>query len=492
KWEYEYLDSGIGFFSTLATPREQIDQFDDDTAVAPGENYLLEVDHHLVVPSGKKVRALITANDVIHAWWIPAFGTKKDAIPGYINELWFNVDEGKEGLYRGQCAESLTLTLTLLAPPRSAPAQSTTPPNLKSLQTEAAQTYANIVHANYQDALTQAQNLNQSLVSFTQSPSDDTLTKAKEAWINARLPYLQTEVFRFYAGPIDDDDGPEGLLNAWPMDEAYIDYVEGNADAGIINNPADFPDLTASLLAELNEKDGEENISSGFHAIEFLLWGQDLSTDGPGQRPVTDYTTAPNADRRKAFLLAAADLLIENLESLVAEWAPDQDNYRKTFLAADPAESIKSILTGMSMLSGFELSGERLLVAYETKAQEDEHSCFSDTTHNDVVYNALGIANVWNGAYTRNDGSVVSGTGIKDIAQSLNPDLANNLDTKINASVQQSKAIPVPFDQAILGEDDAPGRQSIIVVVTSLEDQAALLVELSKLMGFEVPISEEA
>ncbi|MEO0368556.1 MAG: cytochrome c oxidase subunit II [Pseudomonadota bacterium] len=105
KWGYEYLDgSNISFFSTLATPRNQIDQFAEG-AVPPGENYLLETDNHVVVPSGRKVRALITANDVIHAWWIPAFGTKKDAIPGYINELWFNVDEGKEGIYRGQCAE---------------------------------------------------------------------------------------------------------------------------------------------------------------------------------------------------------------------------------------------------------------------------------------------------------------------------------------------------------------------------------------------------
>ena len=105
KWGYEYLDSGISFYSTLSTPREQIDQFNKETAQPQGENYLLETDNMVVVPSGRKVRALITANDVIHAWWIPAFGTKKDAIPGYINELWFNVDEGKEGIYRGQCAE---------------------------------------------------------------------------------------------------------------------------------------------------------------------------------------------------------------------------------------------------------------------------------------------------------------------------------------------------------------------------------------------------
>jgi len=105
KWGYEYLNSDVSFYSTLTTPRNQIDQFDKENAEKQGENYLIEVDNVLVVPAGRKVRALITANDVIHAWWIPAFGVKKDAIPGYINELWFNVDEDKTGIYRGQCAE---------------------------------------------------------------------------------------------------------------------------------------------------------------------------------------------------------------------------------------------------------------------------------------------------------------------------------------------------------------------------------------------------
>ena len=106
KWGYDYMDgSDISFYSTLSTPRTQIDQFNKETKTEIGENYLLETDKALIVPSGRKVRALITANDVIHAWWIPAFGVKKDAIPGYINELWFNVDEGKEGVYRGNCAE---------------------------------------------------------------------------------------------------------------------------------------------------------------------------------------------------------------------------------------------------------------------------------------------------------------------------------------------------------------------------------------------------
>lgn len=97
-WEYDYMEAGVKYASNLSTPREQIDNTKPKT-----EHYLLEVDQPLVVPTGKKVRLLLTATDVIHAWWIPAFGVKQDAIPGFINEAWFNVE--KPGIYRGQCAE---------------------------------------------------------------------------------------------------------------------------------------------------------------------------------------------------------------------------------------------------------------------------------------------------------------------------------------------------------------------------------------------------
>ncbi len=98
KWQYEYLDDGVTFFSTLATPREQI-----YGETEKGENYLLEVDKHVVLPVGKKVRILLTSNDVIHAWWVPDLAVKKDAIPGFINEMWTRIEE--PGIYRGQCAE---------------------------------------------------------------------------------------------------------------------------------------------------------------------------------------------------------------------------------------------------------------------------------------------------------------------------------------------------------------------------------------------------
>jgi cytochrome c oxidase subunit 2 len=98
KWKYDYPDQDVGFFSTLTTPRDQI-----ENKAAKGEHYLLEVDNPIVVPVGKKVRFLVTANDVIHAWWVPQLGVKKDAIPGFINEFWIRADEA--GTFRGQCAE---------------------------------------------------------------------------------------------------------------------------------------------------------------------------------------------------------------------------------------------------------------------------------------------------------------------------------------------------------------------------------------------------
>ncbi|MBM49833.1 MAG: iron-regulated protein [Roseibacillus sp.] len=354
------------------------------------------------------------------------------------------------------------------------------------MQSKVVEHYATLVSTTYSDALAQAKTLQGDVNSFLAEPTAERMQKARDSWTAARLPYLQTEVFRFYEGPIDDEDGPEGLLNAWPMDEAYIDYVDGSPTAGLVNNKADFPEVDAGVIESLNEKDGETNISCGYHAVEFLLWGQDFSADGPGSRPHTDYTTADNADRRGDYLRAVTDLVVEKLEGLVAEWMPGKDNYRAEFLALPSSEALKKIMTGMSMLSGFEMAAERLNVAYDTQAQEDEHSCFSDTTHNDMVYDLVGIHNVWTGSY-----GDLSGPGIQELAESLKPELAAELGSKIEGSVAAARKIPAPFDQAILGEDTAPGRKAILHTIETLEDQAKLLVALAKEMGFGVPVSEE-
>lgn len=346
--------------------------------------------------------------------------------------------------------------------------------------------YANIVHASYVDSLNLAKNMQEKINNFLEAPSQKGLDEAKQSWVDSRFPYLQTEVYRFYGGPIDDEDGPEGLLNAWPMDESYVDYVKGSLKSGIINNPADYPEITQELLLSLNEKEGEENISCGYHAIEFLLWGQDFNTDGPGNRPFTDYTTAANADRRKEFLKVTINLLIENLQSLVDEWAPEKKNYRYSFVNSKPKESFQKILLGMTLLAGFELAGERILVAYESKAQEDEHSCFSDTTHNDSIYDIVGIKNVWTGKYTRADGSIIEGPGIRSFALSIDTDLTEKIDNSLKLALKTSMEIPRPFDQAILAEKGSDTSNSIISLVEELENTADSFVIVAERAGVEI------
>jgi cytochrome c oxidase subunit 2 len=104
-WQYDYLDNGVVFYSRLARDADAARRLGSGVDVTKIEHYLQNVDNPLIVPADTKVRILVTATDVIHAWWVPAFGIKKDAIPGYVNEMWFKVDADKTGLYRGQCVE---------------------------------------------------------------------------------------------------------------------------------------------------------------------------------------------------------------------------------------------------------------------------------------------------------------------------------------------------------------------------------------------------
>lgn len=339
---------------------------------------------------------------------------------------------------------------------------------------EVATQYADIVVASYQDSLDGAKKLREVVGDFVEEPGEKSLAKAREAWIAGRIPYLQTEVYRFYGGPIDDGDGPEVFINSWPIDEAYIDYVDGVPQSGIINDPGAFPKIDTDLLIATNERGGETMISSGYHAIEFLLWGQDFYDDGPGRRPYTDYTTAKNAERRSLYLLACCDLLVIHLESLVADWRDGvADNYRSEFLE-DPLQAVWNIVAGAKHLAGTELAGERLLVAWDTQAQEDEHSCFSDTTHLDFIFDAQGLINVYMGTYETTAGVKMTGAGLRDLIAILDPEALSEFDRLVPEGRRLAEAIPVPFDQAILGDRDAPGRAAILRCVEALEDQAAL------------------
>ncbi|MDQ7746966.1 imelysin family protein [Hydrogenophaga pseudoflava] len=340
--------------------------------------------------------------------------------------------------------------------------------------------YATLVHASYADTLAAAKDLQAAIAEFTKAPSAEGLNKARKAWLDAREFYGQTEAFRFYGGPIDDDKGPEGQINAWPLDEAYVDYVTGKPKAGMVNN-AKFK-ITKAALAKANERGGEENISAGWHAIEFLLWGQDQSETGPGNRSFEDYVAGKgaNAERRAQYLTVATELLVDDLTAVTQAWEPNAKNYRAKFEKGGK-ESVRKIIVGLGSLSRGELSGERMEVALNSQDQEDEHSCFSDNTHRDVVTNAKGIQNVWTGEFKRRDGSVLKGPGVRDLVAVKNPALAEKTTAQIADSVKGAEAIPAPFDRAIV--KGSAGRPAIEKTIASLVSQSKLLVESASAVG---------
>lgn len=351
----------------------------------------------------------------------------------------------------------------------------------------AVETYATGVHVSYEASLTSAHVMDDAIDAFIAAPTEASLEAAKSEWLAARADYGPTEAFRFYGGPIDNGaTGPEGLINAWPLDEAYIDYVEGAPSSGVINDPTTYPTIDASLLVSLNEQGGETNISTGWHAIEFLLWGQDLSIDGAGNRPVSDFINAPNADRRAQYLAQLSDLLLTHLDKLVAAWTPGGGNYRADFEALETDDALRLIITGIGELSRGELAGERMNVAYAERSQEDEHSCFSDNTTNDIIGNALGIQRVVTGEYPG-----FSGTGFADLVETVDADLADRLRAEVQASVDAVKTIPAPFDQHLVAgvSDDSPGRQAILAGIESLEDQTDTIVTAATALGVAINVT---
>jgi putative iron-regulated protein len=345
-----------------------------------------------------------------------------------------------------------------------------------------AASYAANVHEAYELTLEKANALKVAIDAFVMTPNLATHQAAKDAWNAVRPIYLQTEVFRFYNGPIDNEEtGPEGRINGWPLDENYIDYVDGDMMAGIINDPAGFPMITKEVIADANEKINEKSLSAGFHAIEFLLWGQDLNavpTDA-GKRSHTDYLptdtggTAPNPDRRGTYLKLVTELLIDDLKSVEEAWRPGQDNYAKTF-NADVRVALKNMLTGMGSLAGGELKNERINNAYQERDQEEEHSCFSDTTHVDHVNDAIGIENVYLGRIGTTDGA-----GIDELVKLVDADLDEQMKSELAAAIAAIQAIPVPFDQAIQDDAAGGGREKIKAAMDALQKVTDTTVKIA-------------
>ena len=242
------------------------------------------------------------------------------------------------------------------------------------------------------------------------------------------------------------------------------------------------------MLIERNGLDDEANVTTGYHAIEFLLWGQDLDADGPGDRSATDFIAGEaDNDRRGQYLNVVTDLLVADLKTLMTAWAPGQSsNYRVEFLAMDSKAQIANVMTGLATLSGFELASERIAVALDSGDQEHEHSCFSDNTHNDIVYNAQGILNVCVGEY-----DTVGGTGLLKVVADADASLADKLEKGLQQTQALAQKLEQPFDKLLASSADSEARQTAELLVASLQAQSKLFVEAGGKLGVKVIVAAE-
>ncbi len=375
-------------------------------------------------------------------------------------------------------------------------------------------TYSDIALAGYQDSLATAEALDEAVDALIAAPSDATLTAAKDAWKAARIPYQQTEAFRFGNAIVDEW---EGRVNAWPLDEGLIDYVDASYGsesdenglyvANVIANPkltidgveVDATNISTDFLEDTLQEAGgiEANVATGYHAIEFLLWGQDLNGTGPGAgaRPATDFDpancTGGNCDRRAAYLKAASELLVDDLEEMVENWA--EGGVARANLASS---GIATILTGMGSLSFGEVAGERMKLGLLLHDPEEEHDCFSDNTHISHLYDAVGIRNVYLGSYKRTDGSEVSGPSMSQLIAAKDPALDTELRAALDDSVAKMEALKARADggeayDQMIGEGNEEGNAAVqaaidaLIAQTRSIERAVALLELGDTVTIE-------
>jgi len=374
-------------------------------------------------------------------------------------------------------------------------------------------TYSDIALAGYEDSLSTARALRTAIDALIAKPNADTLRAARAAWLAARVPYQQTEAFRF-GNPIVDDW--EGSVNAWPLDEGLIDYVDAsygtendenmfyavniiaNAKVNVGGKTIDASRITPELLSEtLHEADGNEaNVATGYHAIEFLLWGQDLNGTGPapadrtgspqerhsGNRPHTDFDpancTGGNCERRVEYLKAVTDLLVSDLENMVDQWK--SDGAARKAVESDPKAGLVAMMTGLGSLSYGELAGERMKLGLMLNDPEEEHDCFSDNTHNSHYYNQIGIRNVYLGDYQRTDGKTVSGASLSDLVKARDAKLDEEMRAKLDATVAAMQAMRDRADKVetydqMIAPGNTEGNAIVQAAIDRLIDQTRSL-----------------
>jgi putative iron-regulated protein len=351
---------------------------------------------------------------------------------------------------------------------------------LKKAAGFAISNYTGVVAESYRMLRDSISNLRSGLHQLVKSPNEENLATARRLWKNSRDQYSRTEAFRFYGGPIDNaEDGPEAFLNAWPIDEGYIDSVRGAEGSGIVNKPKEFPDLSKAVLLGLNEKNGEKNISTGYHAVEFLLWGQDFSTTGPGNRPASDFLSkTPNdaAARRGQYLITLIELMEKQVDGLSREWTGEKGSYAAALIKESSNEALRRIFTGITTLTLDEMAGERMTVPLEIQDQENEQDCFSDYTLNDFLSNQQGITLI-----------VLT---LKPLLELSDKSLSHKLLAKLEETRVALEALQQagPFDQIVAPTGSKAAKQLARKAIAALEAQSAAMAASGRALGLELNV----
>ncbi len=373
----------------------------------------------------------------------------------------------------------------------------------------------------YSDAFAASEALYAALNTLVDRPSAASLAAARQAWRAARVPYSQTEALRFGHWFVDQW---EEKINRWPVDEGFIDYVDERyrasssnawAHANIIaaehidvrGRSVPLPYMVHRQLTMLEMESGVESIvASGFHAIEFMLWGQDVSSEQPlsGQRPWSDFAYGAacsdgaitgvdesHCRKRREFLLTLALQLRSTLLEMREHWSAAPGSPGSRLLAGDVDVGLGRMLLGMAAMSIEELAGERIQAALLSGSPEDEQDCFSDDTFQSLWYNALGVENVYYGRY-RGSQDFTATLSLAVLASRYQPALAADLDAAFARSKQLFAEIrhrgvsgEQYFDQLI---HDEPAL--LRTTITALQRQAQLLEALA--VQLAVPLSDPA
>ena len=386
--------------------------------------------------------------------------------------------------------------------------------------------YVDMAFAVYSDSLATAKTLQAAVDTFVAAPTAVNLTNAREAYKSTRGPYQQSEIYRWdesitsfedlsLDGGLASVDAWEGQVNAWPLDETLIEVIIVGTDA-----------ITAQFLIDNFEKDDNEaNVTTGVHAVEFMLWDRDAAAQGPGPRTFAEFSDVTTCDastgateagikcRNSVYLKAATDLLVADLTAMKNEWNsaiannPAAKTLAYNFLRSDDAldymaQAIASMAVGE--LGGARLSAglwrPGLLSADPVKEgdYEEEHDCFSDLSHVAVFNNFKGVQNAFYGSYTTLSGHTIEGASLADYIRAIDPVGYNALNDALNKAEGFMQSIydagersvsPKSFDQIIMDSEqfytDVVNEKSAELVAVE-----SALNELAQIENIVLEISE--